>query len=81
MRVAGHADAYDRHTGSYGRELSAWVCAVRRVEPRMRVLDVDPVPELSRDPRGGHRGRSAADRAREDLAALLVLHHGVAVSH
>jgi cyclopropane fatty-acyl-phospholipid synthase-like methyltransferase len=40
MSATGRAEAYDRHTGRYGPELSAaFVCFVG-IEPEMRVLDV-----------------------------------------
>jgi ubiquinone/menaquinone biosynthesis C-methylase UbiE len=38
--VTGRAEAYDRHTGRYGRELSAQFARFAGIEVGMRVLDV-----------------------------------------
>ena len=40
MSGAGRAEAYDRHTGRYGPELSATFVRFAGIEPGMRVLDV-----------------------------------------
>ena len=40
MSAAARAEAYDRHTGRYGRELSAAFVRFAGIEPGMRVLDV-----------------------------------------
>ena len=40
MSAAARAEAYDRHTGRYGRELAAAFVRFAGVEPEMRVLDV-----------------------------------------
>jgi SAM-dependent methyltransferase len=44
MSVTGRAEAYDRHTGRYGRELSAAFVRFAGVAPAMRVLDVGSGP-------------------------------------
>lgn len=44
MSVAGPAEAYDRHTGRYGPELSAAFVRFAGVKPGMRVLDVGSGP-------------------------------------
>ena len=40
MNAVARAEAYDRHTGRYGRELSAAFVGFAGIEPGMRVLDV-----------------------------------------
>jgi SAM-dependent methyltransferase len=40
LSAAARAEAYDRHTGRYGRELAAAFVRFAGVEPGMRVLDV-----------------------------------------
>jgi hypothetical protein len=44
VSVAGPAEAYDRHTGRYGPELSAAFVRFAGVKPGMRVLAVGSGP-------------------------------------